>query len=62
MAMAFAPIVLCHAPFVVNEPEVVSKSYPDYWKKFTVKNLSSIRGKISTTSTSITAFRITRFG
>lgn len=34
MAMAFAPIVLCHAPFVVNEPEVVSKSYPDYWKEF----------------------------
>lgn len=34
MAMAFAPIVLCHAPFIVNEPEVVSKSYPDYWKEF----------------------------
>lgn len=34
MAMAFAPIVLRHAPFVVNEPEVVSKSYPDYWKEF----------------------------
>ena len=34
MAMAFAPIVLRHASFVVNESEVVSKSYPDYWKEF----------------------------
>lgn len=31
MAMAFAPIAL-KVPVVINESEVVSKSYPDFWK------------------------------
>ncbi len=30
MAMAFAPLAL-KAPIIVNDAEVVSKSYPDYW-------------------------------
>ena len=44
MAMAFAPLAI-KTPFVVNEAEVVSKSYPDFWKDmeklgFGIKNLS----------------------
>lgn len=31
MAMAFAPIAL-KLPIIIEEPEVVSKSYPDFWK------------------------------
>lgn len=31
MAMAFAPVAL-HKPVIVDSPEVVSKSYPDFWK------------------------------
>ena len=30
MAMAFAPLAL-KVPLVINEAEVVSKSYPDFW-------------------------------
>ena len=33
MAMAFAPAAL-KIPIVIEEPEVVSKSYPDFWKDF----------------------------
>ena len=32
MAMAFAPLCLAVGPFSINHPEVVSKSYPNYWK------------------------------
>lgn len=43
MAMAFAPLAL-KIPIVINDAEVVSKSYPDYWKdlkqlQFSVKEL-----------------------
>ena len=31
MAMAFAPLALIH-PIHMNQPEVVTKSYPDFWK------------------------------
>ena len=31
MAMAFAPLAL-NTEIVINEAEVVSKSYPDFWK------------------------------
>ncbi|MEL4307965.1 3-phosphoshikimate 1-carboxyvinyltransferase [Joostella sp. CR20] len=31
MAMAFAPLAL-RVPIVINDAEVVSKSYPDFWK------------------------------
>ena len=31
MAMAFAPIALKYGNVTINEPEVVSKSYPDFW-------------------------------
>ncbi len=31
MAMAFAPLALIH-PICINKPEVVTKSYPDFWK------------------------------
>src|SRR5690606_7665958 len=32
MAMAFAPLGLVVDQLRINEPEVVEKSYPDYWK------------------------------
>ena len=43
MAMAFAPLAL-KIPIVINDAQVVSKSYPDYWKdlkqlQFLVKEL-----------------------
>jgi 3-phosphoshikimate 1-carboxyvinyltransferase len=31
MAMAFAPLALIF-PISIKQPEVVSKSYPDFWK------------------------------
>ena len=31
MAMAFAPLAL-KVPILINEAEVVSKSYPDFWE------------------------------
>jgi 3-phosphoshikimate 1-carboxyvinyltransferase len=33
MAMAFAPLAM-YAPIAIAEPEVVAKSYPDFWKDF----------------------------
>lgn len=35
MAMAFAPLAL-KVPFVINDAEVVSKSYPDFWSDFEI--------------------------
>ncbi|MDE6080882.1 MAG: 3-phosphoshikimate 1-carboxyvinyltransferase, partial [Muribaculaceae bacterium] len=32
MAMAFAPAAIKHDIITINDIEVVSKSYPDYWK------------------------------
>ena len=32
MAMAFAPLVAVVGSFKINNPEVVSKSYPNYWE------------------------------
>jgi len=32
MAMAFAPVCLQHGRVVINEPQVVTKSYPNYWE------------------------------
>ena len=32
MAMAFAPAVLCHEGLTIENPEVVSKSYPGFWE------------------------------
>ena len=32
MAMAFAPVALTRASIVINNPEVVSKSYPNFWQ------------------------------
>lgn len=34
MAMAFAPAVLVFKDITINEPDVVSKSYPSFWKEF----------------------------
>ena len=31
MAMAFAPAALCHEEIWIDNPQVVSKSYPHYW-------------------------------
>ncbi|XLS29958.1 3-phosphoshikimate 1-carboxyvinyltransferase [Flavobacteriaceae bacterium M23B6Z8] len=38
MAMAFAPLALKTA-IVINEAEVVSKSYPDFWKDMTLTGM-----------------------
>ena len=32
MAMAFAPCAFCHKGLGIRNPQVVSKSYPNYWK------------------------------
>ena len=32
MAMAFAPIGMCGDPVIIQNPEVVAKSYPAYWE------------------------------
>lgn len=32
MAMAFAPLALLFSGIQINEPDVVEKSYPDFWK------------------------------
>ena len=32
MAMAFAPVALKAGSIVINNPQVVSKSYPGYWE------------------------------
>lgn len=32
MAMAFAPVACCIPDLVINDPQVVSKSYPNFWK------------------------------
>ncbi len=32
MAMAFAPVVLRRGRITINNPEVVNKSYPDFWQ------------------------------
>jgi 3-phosphoshikimate 1-carboxyvinyltransferase len=34
MAMAFAPLAITLGQIVIDDPEVVSKSYPGYWKDF----------------------------
>lgn len=33
MAMAFAPLAILGQPVTINNPEVVSKSYPDFWEE-----------------------------
>ena len=33
MAMAFAPTALSY-PIIIEQPEVVTKSYPTFWKDF----------------------------
>ncbi|WP_421920679.1 3-phosphoshikimate 1-carboxyvinyltransferase [Marinifilum sp.] len=37
MAMAFAPVAMLRNDVVINDPEVVNKSYPNFWKE--LKNL-----------------------
>jgi 3-phosphoshikimate 1-carboxyvinyltransferase len=32
MAMAFAPLAMLQSEISISDPEVVNKSYPDYWK------------------------------
>jgi 3-phosphoshikimate 1-carboxyvinyltransferase len=34
MAMAFAPISMLIGTVQIEEPAVVGKSYPDFWKDF----------------------------
>jgi len=35
MAMAFAPLAIIHDKIRLDEPEVVKKSYPYFWKDIT---------------------------
>jgi len=44
MALAFAPLALITKELILNDPEVVSKSYPKYWE-----NVESVGFKTSTT-------------
>ena len=37
MALAFAPLALVYPEIKIHDPEVVKKSYPDYWKE--MKNM-----------------------
>ena len=32
MAMAFAPAALCYEHLTIEHPEVVTKSYPEFWE------------------------------
>ena len=34
MAMAFAPAALCYEGLTIEHPEVVTKSYPEFWEHF----------------------------
>ncbi len=34
MAMAFAPLAIIHDNVIINQPMVVTKSYPNFWKDF----------------------------
>ncbi|MCL4159477.1 UNVERIFIED_CONTAM: hypothetical protein GTU68_067203 [Idotea baltica] len=43
MAMAFAPMVLQQPTLMINDPEVVEKSYPEFWKHL---ELAGIRSNI----------------
>ncbi len=34
LAMAFAPLAILGKPVIINDPDVVSKSYPNFWNEF----------------------------
>jgi 3-phosphoshikimate 1-carboxyvinyltransferase len=34
MAMAFSPAVIQFGSMIIDEPDVVSKSYPSFWQEF----------------------------
>lgn len=42
MAMAFAPLAILGKPVTINNPEVVSKSYPGFWRE--LKKVLSFEG------------------
>lgn len=42
MAMAFAPVALKDGSVVVNNPQVVSKSYPRYWEDLKLVGFQAI--------------------
>ncbi len=44
MAMAFAPLA-CLNPIVIKNPEVVSKSYPGFWKDIDLIGIKTIKTK-----------------
>jgi 3-phosphoshikimate 1-carboxyvinyltransferase len=33
MAMAFAPVAMLREDISIDDPEVVKKSYPEFWKQ-----------------------------
>lgn len=44
MAMAFAPACLVRPDIRINHPQVVSKSYPNYWKDLQVAGFRITEG------------------
>ncbi|MEI8048359.1 MAG: 3-phosphoshikimate 1-carboxyvinyltransferase [Bacteroidota bacterium] len=46
MAMSFAPLALLHENICLDEPDVVRKSYPDFWKDLEKAGLLLGNGKI----------------
>lgn len=51
MAMAFAPAAITHGEIWIDNPQVVDKSYPDYWKDLSKAGfyITDIKGKEITT-------------
>ncbi len=44
MAMAFAPAAYKYAKLVINDPMVVTKSYPNYWDDIAMAGINCIEG------------------
>ena len=42
MAMAFAPLVMKYHNITIDEPDVVNKSFPEFWDEFKKFNFASL--------------------
>jgi 3-phosphoshikimate 1-carboxyvinyltransferase len=49
MAMAFAPLAITMGEIRINDPEVVSKSYPKYWEDLKKAGFTITESPIPTT-------------
>ena len=43
MAMAFAPAAIVFPHLLINEPDVVTKSYPNYWEDLTKAGVNLLK-------------------